>query len=63
MKTLHCNQMIPECNHVSTGADENEVVENAAAHIQEQHMDMLNALEGGDIDAIKPNLHMLVGDE
>ena len=55
--------MIPECDHVSTGADENEVVENAAKHIQEQHMDMLNALEGGDINAIKPNLHMLVGDE
>ena len=54
--------MIPECTHISYGRDENETVEKAAEHILNDHKDMLDELEGGDIERIKPNLKYLVSD-
>ena len=36
-KSLYCNDLMPGCNFVATGATEDEVLSRAAEHAREEH--------------------------
>jgi predicted small metal-binding protein len=37
MKTFECNKVVPNCNAVIRGKDENEVMTKAAEHAKQAH--------------------------